>query len=83
MKESVSYTSDYSNQKEGSHNQYGQLFWTVRGMAEPGKLFTVIPVKPGLSLSFMGNAIHDYPHIKYEVKNSPVDFSFCLSGTCV
>ena len=84
MKESVFCKSDYTAPEEGSHCPFGRLSYEVSGMAEPEELFKIIPVKPGLSLSFITNASHDYPHrIEFEVKNAPVEFSFFLSGSCV
>lgn len=83
MKKSVFYKSDYTIPKKGSHNPFGQLFYDVNGMAEHENLFTVISVKPGLSLSFIEKSFHNYPQIEFEIKNTPVDFSFCLSGSCV
>ncbi|CCK81447.1 MULTISPECIES: helix-turn-helix domain-containing protein [Desulfobacula] len=83
MSASVFYKSDYTPPDEGSQNPYGRFVYDVTGMANPEQIFKVIPVKPGLCLSFCTNSTKIYPHIEFEVKNAPVDFSFFLSGSCV
>ncbi len=72
MKKSVLYKYDYMALEQGSCDPSGRFSYDVIGMEEPENLFTTIPIKPGLSLSFLSNLPHDYPPIKFEVENAPV-----------
>ena len=83
MRAPVFFKSDYTAPDQVSHDPFGRFSYDVSGMAEPEKFFKIIPVKPGLSLSFIPNWTHDYPRIEFEIKNTPVEFTFCLSGSCV
>jgi AraC-like DNA-binding protein len=83
MEKPVFCKSDYTAPETGSRDPFGQLFYEISGVAEPEKLFKIIPDKPGLTLSFIASWTHDYPRIEFEVKNAPVGFSFFLSGSCI
>lgn len=83
MKAPVFFKSDYTAPVKGSKEPFGRLIYEVTGMEEPERFFKIIPIKPGLSLSFSVNSNNDPPFIEYEVRNTPVEFSFFLSGYCI
>lgn len=79
----VFFKSDYTLPDKESENTFGKFTYEITGMEHPEKLFKIIPVKPGLFLSFSENSTVKFPDMEFEIKNSPVGFSFFLSGTCV
>jgi len=77
----LNFKSDYLPPKDPDKNRYGRYVYELGGMDAPGELFNIIPVKPGLVLSYSAHASLPYPTIDFEIGSAPVDFTFCLAGT--
>ena len=80
MTRTLNFKSDYLPSKDPDKNRYGRYVYEFGGMDAPGGLFNIIPVKPGLVLSYSAHAGLPYPSIDFEIGSSPVDFTFCLAG---
>ncbi|MBI9090096.1 MAG: helix-turn-helix transcriptional regulator [Desulfobacterium sp.] len=83
MSRVLNFKSDYLPPKDPDKNRYGKYVHELGGMDAPGELFNIIPVKPGLVLSYGTHAglPCPCPSINFEIGSSPVDFTFCLAGT--
>ena len=76
-------TCDYLPSMDLDKDRYGRYVYEVRGGEIPRGMFNIIPVKPGISLSYTAyDKPSHQPVIGFEIGNSPVDFTFCLQGGC-
>ncbi len=80
MSRALHFICDYLPSTDPDKNRYGRYVYEVRGGNFPKEMFTVIPVKPGLILSYCGHGNLPYPSMDFEIGNAPVDFTFCLAG---
>ncbi|MFK5951871.1 MAG: AraC family transcriptional regulator [Desulfobacterium sp.] len=74
------FTCDYLQSTDPNKDRYGRYVYEVKGKNVPKEMFNIIPVKPGLILSYCDHGNLPYPSIDFEIGNAPVDFTFCLAG---
>ncbi|MCP4117171.1 MAG: helix-turn-helix transcriptional regulator [Desulfobacteraceae bacterium] len=80
MSPPLHFTCDYLPSPNPDKDRYGRYVYEVRGDNVPEEMFTVIPVKPGLILSYCRHGSLPCPSIDFEIGNAPVDFTYCLAG---
>lgn len=81
MNRVLNFKSDYLQPRDSDKNRYGKYVYELGGVDAPGELFKIIPVKPGLVLSYCTHAGRPCPSIDFEIGSAPVDFTFCLAGS--
>lgn len=67
------------DEKTDSH--YGRPAFEIHGLEDRERFFKLFQIKPGLYLSVYNHSPVGIPSMAFEVKNSPVSFSFLVSGT--
>lgn len=80
MSRALHFICDYLQSTDPNKDRYGKYVYEVKGGNVPKEMFNVIPVKPGLILSYCDYGNLPYPSFDFEIGNAPVDFTFCLSG---
>lgn len=81
MSSGIFFKSDYRFPPRHSRETYGEFIYEIIGGEKLENFFKIIPVKPGLMLSFSNSFALGCSAIDFQVGTSPIDFSFCLAGS--